>query len=79
MVVIEIADNAGGVPEQFMDKIFEPYFSTKDEKAGTGLGLYMSKVIIEKHLKGLITVQNRDEGAVFSIKIPYEIKDDDKN
>lgn len=65
-----ICDNAGGVPENIIDKLFEPYFSTKDEKSGTGLGLYMCKTIIQKHFNGEIGVYNGKEGACFYVDLP---------
>ncbi|WP_294967101.1 PAS domain S-box protein, partial [Sulfurimonas sp.] len=73
-VIVIISDNGGGIDKKIIDKIFNPYFSTKSEKTGTGLGLYMSKTIIQKHLKGTIEVFNIEEGTSFIIKIPMKWK-----
>ena len=72
LFVIKIADNAGGIEDALIDRIFEPYFTTKETNKGTGLGLYMSKKILQEHLNGDIFVQNTKDGAEFSIILDIE-------
>lgn len=69
--VISVSDNGGGIDREVADKIFEPYFTTKSAKQGTGIGLYMSKTIMDK-FQGEIEARNANGGAVFTLKIPCE-------
>ena len=69
-VYIIVRDNGGGIDPEIIDKIFEPYFTTKYKARGTGLGLYMSKMIVEKRLKGKISARNTRSGAAFWIELP---------
>lgn len=67
--VVTIADNAGGIPDDILHKIFDPYFTTKGPDKGTGVGLFMSKTIIEKYMNGSLTVRNTGDGAEFRIAL----------
>ncbi|MDD2540196.1 MAG: PAS domain S-box protein [Desulfuromonadaceae bacterium] len=67
--VVTVSDNAGGVPEEIMDKLFDPYFTTKGPDRGTGVGLFMSKAIIEKNMGGRLSVRNTGSGAEFRIEL----------
>ncbi len=79
--VINILDNGGGIPDDILPKVFEPYYTTKYKSAGTGIGLYMSKQIIERHMNGFITCKNvthkiKDNKnykcTLFTIKLPIK-------
>ncbi len=70
-IIIKISDNAGGIKKEFLNKIFEPYFTTKDK--GLGIGLYMSKMIIDKNIGGKLEVENSEQGALFSITLNKDL------
>lgn len=70
--IIEVKDNAGGIKEKSIYKIFEPYFTTKHTSQGTGLGLFMSKMICEQGLSGSLDVNSKKGTTTFRIKIPLE-------
>jgi signal transduction histidine kinase len=71
-IMIKICDNAGGIPNNIISKIFDPYFTTKGVQ-GTGIGLYMSKAIIENNMGGKLSVRNIDDGVEFMIELPQTI------
>ena len=86
-ILIEIKDNAGGVEEDILDKVFEPYFTTKHQYNGTGIGLYMSNQIIKTHLNGDIFMKNcsfkykniEQKGVITTIVLPKNIFEEIKN
>lgn len=69
-VIIDVIDNGGGIPMEVIEKLAEPYFTTKGAEEGTGLGLYMSRMITQKHLEGTLAWFNQGAGACFRITIP---------
>ncbi len=72
MVEVQVKDNAFGIDAEILDHLFEPYFSTKG-KNGTGLGLYMSQMIMQKQFESEIEVQTSEKGSIFKLKIPKNI------
>ena len=68
-LLIEVCDNGGGIASEIRDDIFNPYFTSKEEGKGAGIGLYMSRMIIEEHMDGKLSCENRDNGACFKIII----------
>ncbi len=68
-IIVTVTDNAGGIPDHVIDKIFDPYFSTKNTGSGLGIGLYMSRIIIEQNMKGKMQVRNVEKGAEFRIEV----------
>ena len=75
--IIKITDNAGGINEELEQRLFEPYFTTKHTSSGTGLGLFMSKMIIEQSLNGEIDLVSQNNGCCFNITIPVDNKDNE--
>jgi|GEM_PF-1665363 len=69
-LTIEIRDDAGGIRPEIVGRIFEPYFTTKEQERGTGIGLYMSKIIIENNMSGKLYAENTANGARFIIELP---------
>jgi PAS domain S-box-containing protein len=68
-IIVKIEDNGTGINPEILGRIFNPYFTTKDEGKGTGIGLYMSKLIIEEHMKGTLSAYNNESGATFEIRV----------
>jgi len=68
--VVSITDNGCGIPEDLLQKIFTPYFTTKGSASGTGIGLYMAKMIVEKEMAGILLAKNVEAGSKFTIQLP---------
>jgi len=71
-VIIDISDNGSGISDDIADRIFDPYFTTKEEEGGTGIGLYMSRMIMEESMKGSLRLLQGSQGATFRIELPME-------
>ncbi len=70
--VIIVVDNAGGISKEVLPHLFMPYFTTKNKNIGTGLGLYMSRIIVQEHCGGTITVESQAPYTAFRLTLPYE-------
>nr|CRH07807.1 putative hoistidine sensor kinase [Candidatus Magnetococcus massalia] len=68
--IISIKDNGVGIPQEIMDRLFDPFFTTKTERQGTGIGLYMAKMIVEENMEGTIFVESDENGAAFYVQLP---------
>jgi signal transduction histidine kinase/ABC-type nitrate/sulfonate/bicarbonate transport system substrate-binding protein len=71
-IVFEVVDNGGGIDAKIEERIFEPYFSTKNKAVGTGLGLYIAKMLVQTKLHGTINAKNQGDKAVFTIVLKEE-------
>lgn len=70
MITVQVEDTGGGIPEDLCDRIFEPYFTTKEQGKGIGMGLYIAKTVVEQNMGGSILAINGDEGALFVVSLP---------
>lgn len=70
-VIIDILDNGAGIPKHILPHIFNPYYTTKSSQSGTGIGLYMAKMIVEKEMNGQLTAKDTDGGTCFTIKLQH--------
>ncbi|WP_345985347.1 sensor histidine kinase [Sulfurimonas sp. HSL-1656] len=75
MIMVAVCDNGGGVADDIIDRVFDPYFTTKFKSQGTGIGLYMVKTIMEKSMNGSVSVHNRGAGACFMLDLPRKDSD----
>ncbi|PHO08902.1 histidine kinase [Malaciobacter canalis] len=73
IAIIKIEDNAGGIKLKNIDDVFKPFY-TNEKKDGSGIGLFMSKLIIEKNMAGMLSAENTSNGALFTIQTPQNIK-----
>ena len=74
-IKIKLQDNGGGIGDEIIDKVFEPYFTTKFKEEGTGIGMYMSKMIIEQSMGGTLYIENKNDGVLVTITLPLGDKD----